>query len=146
MKTHIAFRCLTLIALALLSEAAMAQHDYSGLGRLFFTPERRAALERQRQLNIQEVRTIEGATLRLDGIVKRSGGKSTVWINGNPQSENEIQRSGVNVQLLPSKPGSALIAPGDEPATRLKVGEIVNRATGERDTRLGSGTVVTPNR
>jgi len=42
-----------------------------GLGRLFFTPERRATLDRQRQFNIQEVRTLEGATVSLDGIVRR---------------------------------------------------------------------------
>ncbi len=38
----------------------------------------------------------------------------------------------------------ALLAPGEETPAQLKVGEAVNRATGERNTRLGGGKVVTP--
>lgn len=133
--------CLPLLALA---PAAFAQNDYPELGRLFLSPERRAALERQRQLNIQEVRAIEGATLRLDGVVRRSGGRSTVWINGNPQNVEDAPRSGISVRIDPHHPGSANIAPGDEAPTRLKVGEALNRATGERETRLGGGMLRTP--
>lgn len=59
------------------------------LGRLFLTPDMRAHLERQRQLDIKETRSLEGGTLRLDGVVVRSSGKSTVWVNNRPQSEND---------------------------------------------------------
>ncbi len=50
------------------------------LGRLFFTPERRAAMERQRTQNVEEARTLQGTTMSLDGVVYRSSGKATVWI------------------------------------------------------------------
>ena len=86
------------IALALLTVSLLMQSpvgraenaDPAGapLGRLFLTPEFRTALERQRQLNIQQSRTLEGETLRLDGVVVRSSGKSTVWINSQPQTES----------------------------------------------------------
>ena len=131
-----------LIGLAMLAPAGAA--DAPELGRLFFTPEKRAALERQRAFNIQEAQTLQGNTMSLDGVVYRSGGKSTVWINHQAQSENESARTGVSAVVSPKTPGSALLAPGEEAPAQLKVGETINRTTGERDTRLGGGVVKTP--
>ena len=86
--------------------ALTGQAQAEPLGRLFFTPERRAALERQRQLNIQETRTIEGSTVSLDGVVTRSSGKTTVWVNQRPQNEN-ASGTGVTAAVSPrqSRPG-----------------------------------------
>lgn len=131
-----------LLSLAMLAPARAA--DAPELGRLFFTPERRAALERQRAFNIQEAQTLQGTSMSLDGVVYRSGGKSTVWINQKAQTEGESTRTGVNAVVSPKTPGSALLAPGEETPAQLKVGETINRATGERNTRLGGGVVVTP--
>ncbi len=132
-----------LLGLTLLAPACAA--DVTELGRLFFTPERRAALERQRAFNIQETATLQGSNMSLDGVVYRSGGKTTVWINQKAQSEGESSRTGVNAVVSPRTPGSALLAPGEETPAQLKVGETINRATGERNTRLGGGGVaVTP--
>lgn len=131
-----------LLGLTLLAPASAA--DPAELGRLFFTPERRAALERQRTHNVQEAQALQGTTMSLDGVVYRSSGKSTVWINRQSQNENEAARTGVSVIVSPQNPGRALLAPGDETPAQLKVGEAMNRATGERDTRLGGGVVVTP--
>ena len=116
----------------------------SPLGRLFFTPEKRLALERQRLSNIQETQTLEGATMSLDGVVQRSSGKSTVWINGRAQDEHDGVRTGVTVHLTPKNPGRAQLSPGEESPTQRKVGEAINRATGERNDRLGGGIVKTP--
>ncbi len=118
--------------------------EATSIQRLFFTAEKRASLDRQRNQNLQQIRSLQGATLNFDGIVQRSSGKSTVWINGQPQHENEAASNGVTVFLSPKKPGSAQIAPGDEAPVSMKVGETINRATGERNTRLGDGTVTTP--
>lgn len=55
------------------------------LGRLFFTPEQRAALDRQRlnhNGNGQQIAT-EGPVV-INGLVRRSSGKDTVWLNGLP--------------------------------------------------------------
>ncbi|MDP1609805.1 MAG: hypothetical protein Q8M11_02005 [Sulfuritalea sp.] len=130
-----------LLGLALLATAhpATAQE----LGRLFFTPERRAAMERQRTYNIQEAQTLQGTTMSLDGVVHRSSGKTTVWINRAPQTESDAMRTGVSAVTSPKAPGSALLSPGDEAPSRLNVGETINRTTGERNTRLGGGAVVT---
>ena len=118
--------------------------DTQELGRLFFTPERRATLEHQRAFNVQEAQTLQGTTMSLDGVVYRSSGKATVWINHQAQNEGESARTGVNAVVSPKTPGSALLAPGEEKPAQLKVGEAMNRATGERNTRLGGGIVTTP--
>lgn len=131
-----------LVGLAMLAPAGAA--DAQELGRLFFSPERRIALERQRTFNVQEAQTLQGSTMSLDGVVYRSSGKATVWINRQAQNEGESARTGVSAVVSPKKPGSALLAPGEEAPARLKVGETMNRATGERNTRLGGGTVITP--
>jgi hypothetical protein len=118
--------------------------DSPELGRLFFTPERRATLEHQRAFNVQEAQTLQGTNMSLDGVVYRSSGKATVWINHQAQNEGESARTGVNAVVSPKTPGSALLAPGEEKPAQLKVGEAMNRATGERNTRLGGGIVTTP--
>lgn len=134
--------CLLLASSSPLLHAANAPE----LGRLFFTPEKRALLERQRLTNIRETQSLEGATMSLDGVVQRSSGKSTVWINGHPQHERDAARTGVEVRLSPKDPGQAQLVPGEETPTQLKVGEAINRATGERNDRLGGGVVKTPPR
>ena len=133
---------LSLASLSLLAPASAA--DTPQLGRLFFTPERRLALERQRTHNVQEAQTLQGTSMSLDGVVHRSSGKTTVWINRQPQTEGEASRTGVSAVVSSKAPGSALLAPGDEAPARLKVGEAMNRSTGERNNRLGGGSIVTP--
>lgn len=134
-----------LAALMLMLEAVPAvAAEPTGLGRLFFTPERRLALERQRTHNVQQAQALQGTTMTLDGVVYRSSGKSTVWINQHAQNENDANRTGVTTTLSPRNPGRALIAPGEDTPSKMKVGEALNRATGERNTRLGGGVVATP--
>lgn len=111
------------------------------LGRLFFTPERRLALERIRLTNVRETETVEGATLSLDGVVVRDGGKSTVWINGRPQYQRDAASSGVATRLSGRKPGSAVITAGEDTPRTLSVGETVNLGTQERQGILGDGKI-----
>lgn len=110
------------------------------LGRLFMPPEWRANLERQRQFNIQETRTLEGESVRLDGIVVRSTGKSTVWVNNRPQTEN-AQDSGVIASTSRHEPGRATLSAGAEPPADLKVGATLNRATRETTGGLADGEI-----
>lgn len=137
-----------LLALALLAATgnAAAQNGVNGsngaapLGRLFFTPEKRATLERQRQLNIQEAQTLEGATMSLDGVVVRSSGKRTVWINSRAQHD-QAAPAGVTAELASRQPGQAVLQAGEETPARLKVGESVNRATRESSGGLAQGQI-----
>jgi len=125
---------LLVIALLLAGNAAAESLD-----RLFFTPERRAALERQRQLNIQEAQTLEGASMSLDGIVSRSSGKNTVWVNGRPQAE---QSAATGVTAKVERGGRAVVTAGEETPAELRVGESINRGTREKNDGLGGGRIV----
>lgn len=134
------------LALALLA-GGMLMHGTAGiaaeappLGRLFLTPQWRTALERQRQLNIQETRNLEGGSMRLDGVVVRSSGKSTVWINNHPQTENALG-TGVAVSLSRQRPDRATLTTGTEPPADLKVGVTLNRATRETSGGLADGEI-----
>jgi hypothetical protein len=130
------------ISYSLLSYAAptLAADSNPSLGRLFFTPEVRKALQRQRHLNIQEARSLEGSSMRLDGVVVRSSGKSTVWINNRPQAENALE-TGVAAAVTKQQPERATLVTGDEAPVDLKVGVTVNRSTRETSGGLGDGEI-----
>lgn len=132
------WRAAPLLALACAC-SALAQ-PIEPLGRLFFTPERRAALERQRQFNIQEAQTLEGATMSLDGVVVRSGGKRTVWINKQAQHDDAAP-SGVTVAVRRRNPARAVLSAGEESPASLRVGESINRATREKSGGLDGGEI-----
>ncbi len=113
------------------------------LGRLFFTPERRQNLDRQRQLNIQEKQEIpEDPTLTINGVVTRSSGKRTVWINGVAQNDHETP-SGVAVIPNRKEPGKVLIQRTESPVGNAKVGDMVNRNTGDATDLLNGGRIST---
>lgn len=124
-------------ALALLAHVPLAQAE--ALGRLFLTPDRRAVLERQRQLNIQEKaqETVVVEKLHLNGVVQRSGGKTTVWVNGRPQSDED--NTGIVLRPSPKDPGKVAVSVGDENPTTLRIGETINRGTQEKTDGLAGG-------
>jgi hypothetical protein len=126
---------LCLLALLVAGQALAAEPP---LGRLFFTPERRAALERQRQLNIQEDQALEGSTVSLNGVVVRSSGRNTVWVNQQAQPERSVA-TGVAVRV--ERNGKAVVTADGEAPAELRVGESLNRATREKDNGIGGGTV-----
>lgn len=126
-----------LLVLAIGGGAPLLQAEES-LGRLFFTPERRAALDRARQLNIQEQQVAQGDVVTVNGLVTRSSGKRTAWVNGVPINENDT--GGLRAVPAPRR-NAVRIAPNDRPATTVTVGTAVNRVTGEIDDNLGGGRV-----
>lgn len=70
--------------LSLCAACAAMQATAEPLGRLFFTPEQRLLFDRQRQYG-----GAPGAesTLRLDGVAARDSERSTIWINGRPETD-----------------------------------------------------------
>ena len=139
-KSRSRWRLCALALIGALGAPAAAQD--SELGRLFFTPERRQTLDRQRQLNIQEKQEIaEDPTLTINGVVARSSGKRTVWINGVAQNENDKQ-SGVSVTTPQrSDPGKIVVQAADAPAGKARVGDTVNRNSGEATDLLNGGSI-----
>lgn len=130
----------TSVAAAQATGAARATNTGSDLGRLFFTPERRQQLDRQRELKIEEKPPAAAPTLTIDGVVTRSSGKRTVWINGTALNDGE-QADGVAIGTNRRAPGQLVIRPGETTAIPARVGDTVNSATGEVGGSLGSGRI-----
>jgi hypothetical protein len=81
---------------------ALAIADPSSLGRLFFTPAERAQLEQDSAPPPVSTPSRLPA-LEINGIVQRSDGKGTVWINRYPRQEDTIQE---NVRIDKLRPYS----------------------------------------
>lgn len=97
--------------------------------KLFFTPDKRVSLDRQRQSNvIQQAETVQEEALTVNGIVKSSSGKNTVWINGHEQAA-KIKSSRVIIQL------------DNGTISSVQVGETVKRSTGDKSDIIRDGTV-----
>ncbi len=112
------------------------------LGRLFFTPERRHQLDRQRQLNAPDrQQTVREPLLTIDGVVVRSSGRRTAWVNGSPQHEDEVA-TGLSITPRRGDPGKVWVEANDAPTARARVGETVNSGSGETSDLLHGGQVV----
>lgn len=141
-RPHSALGRAVLALAAAIASQGSAHAEEQALGRLFFTPERRVALDRQRHLKVEESHVMDGATLSLDGVVRRSSGKSTVWINGVPY-DSHTPSTEVRSRIDRHDPSRVTVSAGDEPPASLKVGESINRATGEKQDGLDDGYVST---
>ena len=103
------------------------------LGRLFFTQEERAALDRQRLTGMAE----SGDVLMINGVTRnRASGKSTVWINGKPWHEAKTL---TGVSPVGQDSTRVAVETGKGQPLTLKVGDAANRLTGEIQGRLGNG-------
>lgn len=130
------------VAAALLAPAAPLGFADDGLGRLFFSPERRRNLDRQRALNRpDDIALTEDPTLTVNGMVQRSSGRHTVWINGAPQTEGE-RPGGLSAAPQRRTPGSVSVRPDAAPAAEARVGESIKRSTGETTSPLNDGRIV----
>ena len=125
-----------LFALAAASPPAGAADD---LGRLFFTPEQRQALDARRKARVPDkpAAVVVSPTVRLDGYVKRSGGKSTVWVNGEAVDSP--------ARLPASSAARVTVSAGDGGRpVNLKPGETLDRGNGEVSDVIGGGTIRVP--
>ena len=134
-------------SLSLWAAGAQAQE----LGRLFFTPDQRAALDARRKARVPDKAAAspvaDSPLTRVDGAVRRAGGKSTVWVNGETIPEGS-QPGSAKVAPPGSNPGRVSV-PAGEGAQRhdLRVGESLDRASGEVRDVIGEGEIkVAPHR
>jgi hypothetical protein len=134
------------IALALgvcfvLATPCSAAGDQEALDRLFFTPERRQQLDRQREMNTLDSQQVPAEPMiTVDGIVTRSSGRRTAWINGSPQHEADTG-SRVIVRTARGHPGKVVVHTDSAPAAKARVGETVNSSTGQAQDLLNGGTL-----
>ena len=126
-----------LLAVLLGSAGARAQE----LGRLFFTPEQRAALDARRKARVPDkpaAAAVASPVTRVDGYVKRSQGPSTVWMNGESLPEGAADTP----RIEPGRDASVSISVGENGRrVRLKPGEVLDRGSGEVKDVIGDGEI-----
>jgi len=123
-------RWLALIVLLLPAFGSAAEP----LGRLFFTPQQRAMLDNARHQKIKIAVEPEAPAppekISVNGVVKRSDGQSTVWINNRPLNEKRAP-SGVKV-ISPNADNASvtLQLPQSSRNVDVKVGQSLDATTG----------------
>jgi hypothetical protein len=129
--------------IALVFSLAPALAAAQEIGRLFFTPQQRHALDERRRARVPDRPTaavVASPVTRVDGYVQRSGGPPTVWINGDPLSESAPEAPRIDTTRTPS--GSVSITVGESGTrARLRPGEALDRGTGEVRDVIGDGEI-----
>lgn len=120
------------VALAMPLPAQSAAESADKLGVLFYSPAERLDIARARS-DSRPVAEQAPANLRLDGLVKRAGGKSTAWVNGQPVPEG----SPIGRQPAPAIEKTGVAIAG----RHLRIGESLDQMTGERSDLLPQGAV-----
>jgi len=128
-----------LLACALLAPGAVPAQE---LGRLFFTPEQRDALDARRKARLPDkpVALAPSPTTRIDGSVQRSSGRSTVWIDGAAVPDG-TQPEGLRVRRGGDPSRVTVVIGEDGRRINLRVGETLDRASGEVKDVIGDGVV-----
>ena len=107
------------------------------LGRLFFTPAQRSALDSARKQSVRgDAVVVEHKpplpappqNVSVSGLVRRSDGRSTVWLNNRPISEQS--ETGISATLGRTDDRVKLTVPGSERSVDLKVGQTVEILSG----------------
>ncbi len=137
MKTAAVLACLLV---ALLGAPPAAAQE---LGRLFFTPEQRAALDARRKARVPDkpaaAPQAESPVTRINGAVRRSGGKSTVWVNG--EAIQEGASDGAKITGRERGAGRVTLPTGEGAQRDLRVGESLDRGSGEVKDVIGEGEI-----
>jgi hypothetical protein len=131
------------VAVLALGLVAAGTARAEALGRLFFTPEQREALDARRKARLPDKPAAAvpvSPTTRIDGVVKRSSGKSTVWVDGYAVPDG-TQPEGLRVRRG-SDPSHVTVTVGENNRrVELRVGETLDRGSGEVKDVVGSGEV-----
>jgi hypothetical protein len=121
----------TLIAVLAVSGAAPAEP----LGRLFFTPAQRSALDAGKRLSTSPAASKPAAprgpgSITLSGVVRRSDGEYTVWVNGRAVGKGGPP--GVSAAPSANHPSAARVnVRGTNDPVEMRVGQKLTRSTGK---------------
>jgi hypothetical protein len=122
--------------------AAAAPCAAEELGRLFFTPEQRAALDARRKARVPDkpaAAAVAAPTMRLDGYVKRSAGRSTVWVNREALDESALE----SPHIPRGTSDDRVSVPVGDSRSRIHMrpGETLDRGNGEVRDVIGDGEI-----
>ena len=100
------------------------------LGRLFFTPSQRNALDAGKSLGKSAPVAPGPRTVHLNGVVTRSDSERTLWINGKAYYGGSPDS--VQVRTNSATPGTTTIrVPGAGPSAQVKVGQQLDVKSGK---------------
>jgi hypothetical protein len=118
----------SVLAVLLAAGGAAAAQD---IGRLFFTPQQREDLDRRRNTVTPETTAAPvESEVTVNGRVTRSSGKTTTWVNGQPQYDAYAGRDGDRVTM----------ESGDS-AVKVRVGQTLDRSRGQVHDVLPDGAI-----
>jgi hypothetical protein len=118
--------CLLLMVGSLAAEAAQ---ESESIGRLFFTPTERNALEAGKSVRKSAPVARGPQSVQVNGVVTRSDSQRTVWVNGKAYHDGSPE--GIQVTTNPGAPASTSIRiPGRTAAARVKVGQRLDLNSG----------------
>ena len=128
------FVALLLLVIVPIVQAA----DPAPIGRIFFTPEQRAQLDtlRTQKAVASQVRDDEPVpeNVTYNGIVRRSDGKTTVWVNNEAMTDAELRVKQSIVGRVDSSGRILLQTPqATGAALQLKVGQSAELLSGKVD-------------
>jgi hypothetical protein len=128
-------RPLALFCLLAIVNAASAAE----LGRMFFTPAQRATLDNARKQNIraefgneneqQSTAAPVPQNISVNGVIRRSDGKNTIWLNNRVVNEQQ-QPGSLNAAIGKGDNGVRLNVPESGRNHDLKVGQTVEIVSG----------------
>jgi hypothetical protein len=110
--------------------AAFAQDE--ALGRLFYTPAQRAALDANIRSVSKQARPAPAPprSVTVNGIVTRSDGERTVWIDGRAYHRDDT--AGMQIRVEPEDPAAVEIKVQGVPRRQsVRVGQRLDPATGQ---------------
>lgn len=127
-----------LLVVALLMGALPAANAADAIGRIFFSPDQRAQLDLARSQRVVASQAKDEPVpefVTYNGIVRRSDGKATVWVNNKAMSDSElgvaqplsgrIDRNGQILLQAPQASGAGSL--------QLKVGQSAELLSGRVD-------------
>jgi hypothetical protein len=128
-----------ILAMLLVAVAPLGIAQEPSFGRLFLTPEQRAALDNARRNRIRAealAATVDkkpkippARSVTINGIVSRSDGESTIWVNGHP-TEGQTE-DGMRVTISPGSQSDVVLRePEKGRRVRLKVGQKADLLSG----------------
>lgn len=129
-----------LVACATLAAALPAAAQQEPMGRLFFTPAQRSSLDVARSqrarttLSTEATEEVQAApqaqTITYGGMVRRSDGKSTVWINGRPVTEEQSATGPTVVGRVRADGSVSVQVPQSGRSVELKPGQSLELLSG----------------
>ncbi|MBX3651646.1 MAG: hypothetical protein KF771_09760 [Burkholderiales bacterium] len=137
------------ILILLLVTALPAAYAAELTGRLFFTPDQRDQLDqlRKQKAIASQVRDEPvPETVTYNGIIRRSDGKTTIWMNNQPMSDADL-RSGQSVTGTVSRDGRIVLQnpqAGSGAKLELKVGQSATLLSGKVDESFSSQRAPAP--